>query len=127
METNKKLEAYLKYLGIAEQERGLNVGKSDYSKHFIQPWTIWDSYPDMNPKDADIIKRVLRKKAESGVSPIQSRIMDYDKIIHICRERARQLRILKDLDEDMPLPVGDKNLLKEQREYENNKKDNDND
>lgn len=126
METNKKLEAYLKYLGIAEQERGLNVGKSDYSKHFIQPWTIWDSYPDMNPKDADIVKRVLRKKTESGVSPIQSRIMDYDKIIHICRERARQLRILKDLDEDMPLPVGDKNLLKAEREYEkNNNKDND--
>ena len=44
--------------------RDYNVGNSDYSKHAIQPWDIWMAY-DLNPWDADIIKRVLRiKKGE---------------------------------------------------------------
>jgi len=39
----------------------------------------------LNPWDADIIKRVLRKK---GADP---RRLDYEKIIHICQERIRQI------------------------------------
>ena len=39
--------------------RSFNIGSSDYSKHFIQPWSIWIDY-DLNAFDADIIKRVLR-------------------------------------------------------------------
>lgn len=64
--------------------RGHNVGSSDYSKHKIQPWDIWIEYR-LNPWDADIIKRVLRKK---GTDP---RRLDYEKIIHICQERIRQI------------------------------------
>ena len=64
--------------------RGHNVGSSDYSKHEIQPWDIWIEYR-LNPWDADIIKRVLRKK---GTDP---RRLDYEKIIHICQERIRQI------------------------------------
>lgn len=82
----------LKYLGIISDEvRSYNVGKSDYSKHLIQPWAIWIDY-NLNPWDADIIKRVLRTKSEEGMSETDSRIMDYEKIIHICKERIRQLK-----------------------------------
>jgi hypothetical protein len=72
-------------LGIIPNEvRDMNVGASDYSKHIIQPWAIWQEY-ELNPWDADIIKRVLRHKATD------TRKMDYEKIIHICQERIRQI------------------------------------
>ena len=64
--------------------RGYNVGTSDYSQHIIQPWAIWIEY-NLNPFDADILKRLLRIKATD------TRKMDYEKIIHICKERIRQL------------------------------------
>lgn len=64
--------------------RSYNVGDSDYSKHSIQPWDIWLEY-GLNPWDSDIIKRVLRNKKT------QSRKMDYKKIIHVCKERIRQI------------------------------------
>lgn len=83
----------LRDLGIIDDSkvRDHNVGSSNYSKHIIQPWSIWKDY-DLNPWDADIVKRVLRTKKESGKSEIESRIMDYEKIIHICKERIRQLK-----------------------------------
>lgn len=81
----------LKKLGLIPNEiRKDNVGKSDYSKHTIQPWSIWLDY-DLNAWDADIVKRVLRTKEEPGMPYKESRIMDYNKIIHICKERIRQL------------------------------------
>lgn len=64
--------------------RDRHVGDSDYSKHKIQPWDIWLAY-GLNPWDADIIKRVLRSK------PGQ-RLLDYEKIKHVCDERIRQLQ-----------------------------------
>lgn len=78
----------LRKLGILVREdddtRDYNVGSSDYSKHLIQPWAIWLEY-ELNAWDADIVKRVLRtKKGESRES-------DYNKIIHDCKERLRQL------------------------------------
>lgn len=76
---------HLQKLGIIPNEvRDTNVGASDYSKHVIQPWAIWQEY-GLNPWDADIVKRVLRHKATD------TRVMDYEKIIHICQERIRQL------------------------------------
>lgn len=76
----------LKLLGIIpSEERSFNIGKSDYSKHTIQPWSIWIDY-NLNAFDADIVKRVLRIKEGD------SRVMDYEKIIHICNERIRQLK-----------------------------------
>ena len=82
----------LRKIGILDDDvRSNNIGTSDYSKHLIQPWSIWKDY-NLNPWDADIIKRVLRTKKESGKSEIESRIMDYEKIIHICKERIRQLK-----------------------------------
>lgn len=64
--------------------RDYNIGKSDYSKHKIQPWDIWLEY-GLNPWDADIVKRVLRVKEG------EDRKLDYEKIIHVCKERIRQL------------------------------------
>ena len=77
-------------MGTNKGVREYNVGNSDYSKHKIQPWDIWKEY-NLNPWDADIVKRVLRIKEEPGKSKEDARIMDYEKIIHICRERIRQL------------------------------------
>lgn len=85
-EIDDKLYADLLHLGIIDESntRDHNVGASDYSTHVIQPWSIWIDY-NLNPFDADIIKRVLRNKLSS------TRKEDYEKIIHICQERLRQL------------------------------------
>ena len=69
-----------------ENIRSYNVGSSDYAKHNIQPWDIWREYK-LNPWDADIVKRVLRTKETDG------RKLDYEKIIHICKERIRQIEV----------------------------------
>lgn len=86
-----------KYMSIDEvlhnstnKTREYNIGKSNYSEHKIQPWDIWMEY-HLNPWDADIIKRVLRTKTEPGLTSVESRILDYNKIIHICHERINQL------------------------------------
>ena len=73
-----------------ESIRSYNCGKSDYAKHKIQPWDIWMEY-HLNPWDADIIKRVLRIKQEDNMTEQDARKLDYQKIIHICKERIRQL------------------------------------
>lgn len=78
-----------------EDIRSYNVGNSNYSKHKIQPWDIWREY-NLNPWDADIVKRILREKEEPEMSKEDARIMDYEKIIHICKERIRQI------EEDKP-------------------------
>lgn len=68
----------------SEKVQSYNVGKSDYSKHAIQPWDIWKEY-NLNPWDADIVKRVLRTKEG------EPRTVDYEKIIHICKYRIAEL------------------------------------
>lgn len=68
----------------SENVQSYNVGKSDYSKHTIQPWDIWKEY-NLNPWDADIVKRVLRRKEG------EERTLDYKKIIHICKYRISEL------------------------------------
>ena len=72
-------------LGILDTSvRAYNRGKSDYPKHIIQPWSIWIDY-NLNAFDADIVKRILRTKEG------EPRRLDYEKIIHICEERIRQI------------------------------------
>ena len=77
----------LKKSYMGNNSRSYNVGTSDYSKRKIQPWDIWIEY-NLNPWDADIIKRVLRNKSN------QSRREEYEKIIHICNERIRQIDLI---------------------------------
>lgn len=72
-----------KEIKVNEDIRKYNVGASDYSQHKIQPWDIWLEYK-LNPWDADIVKRVLRSKPGE-------RRLDYEKIIHLCQERIRQI------------------------------------
>lgn len=81
----------LEYLGILgdSEVRKANVGASNYSDHIIQAWSIWLDYPELTEFDKDIIKRVLRTKKTD------SRRMDYEKIIHICKERIRQIDVLE--------------------------------
>lgn len=71
-------------MSASEKVQSYNVGKSDYSKHAIQPWDIWKEY-NLNPWDADIVKRVLRSKEG------EERTLDYEKIIHICKYRIAEL------------------------------------
>ena len=80
-----ELYEQLDRLGLIPNEvRNHNVGDSNYSEHLIQPWAIWIDW-NLNPFDADIVKRVLRTKESD------SRLKDYKKIIHVCEERIRQL------------------------------------
>ena len=78
-------------MSTSENVQSYNVGKSDYSRHAIQPWDIWKEY-NLNPWDADIVKRVLRTKEG------EERTLDYEKIIHICKYRISELskEVLKD-------------------------------
>lgn len=95
----KKIIEHLKYLGVlpgSSDTRLYNVGESDYSKHIIQPWSIWLDYPELTPFDCDIIKRILRTKEIPGKSKEESRKEDYEKIIHICQECLRQLNYTKE-------------------------------
>ena len=92
-EISDKLYSELLHLGIINEEsqelndvRTFNVGTSNYSDHIIQPWSIWLDW-NLNPWDADIVKRVLRNKRG------EFRKQDYEKIIHICQERIRQIEI----------------------------------
>lgn len=88
-EISDELYERLDYLGIIPNDvRSRNVGNSNYAKHTIQPYSIWLDW-NLNAWDADIIKRVLREKEGD------SREMDYEKIIHICQERIRQLKFNK--------------------------------
>ena len=81
----KALYDRLNYLGLIPNEvRSHNVGESDYSQHTIQPWSVWLDW-NLNPWDADIGKRIARKKSTDP------RKKDYEKIIHICQERIRQI------------------------------------
>ena len=80
-------------MSTSENVQSYNVGKSDYAKHAIQPWDIWKEY-NLNPWDADIVKRVLRTKEG------EERTLDYEKIIHICKYRIAQLskEVLKETE-----------------------------
>lgn len=79
-----RLEEETKKLAAIQSHKLRNVGSSDYATHTTQPWDIWREY-DLNPWDADIVKRVLRTKEGD------SRRLDYQKIIHVCEERIAQL------------------------------------
>ena len=72
--------------------RNYNIGNSNYSSmpKGYQPWDLWKVY-HMNPWDADIQKRLLRTKAEPGMTMKESRKLDYQKIIHVCQERINQI------------------------------------
>ena len=88
MEINDELYQKLYRLGIINDSqdniRNNNVGDSDYSKHIIQPWSVWLDW-NLNPWDADIVKRICRHKDGEDDK------IKYQKIIHICQERLRQI------------------------------------
>lgn len=89
--SNELYESLLKVRIITSEDdttRNHNIGASNYSKHIIQPWSIWLDY-NLDPWDADIVKRVLRTK--NG----EPRKQDYEKIIHICKEKIAQLEYLE--------------------------------
>jgi len=68
-----------------------HVGNSDYSDHKIQPWMIWDEY-NLDPWEADVVKRILRKKKAVGKNMKESRIEDLEKIIHVCNFKINKLK-----------------------------------
>lgn len=88
---NKDFKAY-KIQVDTEGIRNYNIGNSNYAKMPVgyQPWDLWKIY-HMNPFDADILKRLLRTKIEPGMTPQESRKLDYQKIIHVCQERINQI------------------------------------
>jgi hypothetical protein len=86
-------------MSASENVQSYNVGKSDYAKHAIQPWDIWKEY-NLNPWDADIVKRVLRTKEG------EERTLDYEKIIHICKYRIAELSKEVSKETKVVTPVG---------------------
>ena len=76
----------------AKNIRNYNVGSSNNTSmpKEYQPWDLWKIF-HMNPFDADILKRLLRTKTEPGMTPQESRKLDYQKIIHVCQERINQI------------------------------------
>lgn len=101
---NDELYAKLLMLGIIPNEtRDHNVGNSNYSQHIIQPWSIWLDW-NLNPWDADIVKRVLRTKEGD------TRKMDYEKIKHICDERIRQIEAKETCTEEAENVFGNDNF-----------------
>lgn len=95
-------------MSTSENVQSYNVGKSDYAKHTIQPWDIWKEY-NLNPWDADIVKRVLRSKEG------EPRTVDYEKIIHICKYRIAELskevlketKVVAPVEEEKPVEDGE--------------------
>lgn len=87
-------------MSTSENVQSYNVGKSDYSKHAIQPWDIWKEY-NLNPWDADIVKRVLRSKEG------EARTLDYEKIIHICKyciaELSKEAKVVEPVETEKPV------------------------
>lgn len=84
---------YLIKIGVYPSDSGVrnsNIGESNYSEKVIQPWSVWQDW-QLNPWDADIVKRIARTKVINNKTLEESRIEDYQKIIHICQERIRQL------------------------------------
>lgn len=81
----------------SEDVMSFNVGESNYATKKIQPWHIWEEY-NLNPWDADIVKRVLRTKKQPGKTLVKSRIEDYQKIIHDCQYRIKKLEESNTLD-----------------------------
>ena len=104
-EISKELYDKLEMLGIVDTSdvRKDNVGQSNYAEHTIQPWSIWLDYKNLTPWDADIIKRILRTKDDKSMTPEQQRVMDYNKIIHICRERIRQIQLKEKQNKNKPV------------------------
>lgn len=89
-EISDELYAKLDILGLLPNDvRSSNVGNSDYSDQFIQAWTLWQAYPNLTPCDYDILKRVLRTKKG------ETRRSDYEKIVHDCQERIRQIDVME--------------------------------
>ena len=88
MEISEELYNKLSMLGIIDNTndniRSTNIGESDYSTHIIQPWAVWLDW-NLNPWDADIVKRICRRKINENDET------KYEKIIHICKERLRQI------------------------------------
>lgn len=84
----------------SENVQSYNVGKSDYSKHAIQPWDIWEEY-NLNPWAADIVKRVLRSKEG------EARTLDYEKIIHVCKyciaELSKETKVVAPAEAEKPV------------------------
>lgn len=88
-----ELYKQLCHLGIIDETgvRTGNIGRSNYASSgaLIQPWSYILDHK-LNYWEGDIIKRVTRTKAEPGISKAESRILDLNKIKHICDELIRQ-------------------------------------
>lgn len=95
-------------MSASENVQSYNAGKSDYAKHATQPWNIWKEY-NLNPWDADIVKHVLRTKEG------KERMLDYKKIIHICKYRIAELskevsketKVVAPVEEEKPVEGDD--------------------
>lgn len=107
---------YEEFKSTNKNVRSYNVGSSDYAKHKIQPWDVWLDHL-LNPWEADIVKRVIRRKKG------QNRREDFEKIIHIAQELIRQIDTGEYVDYKL-MAEENKELKKRIQELQNENKNN---
>lgn len=85
----KAIELGILYDEKSAKIREHNAGKSNYAHRLIQAWSIFEENPQLNYLECDIIKRLLRTKEEGGMTMLESRMLDIQKIKHIVSELER--------------------------------------
>lgn len=93
-ELNKDKIEPLVRLGILFDEktakvRNGNQGKSNYYTLLIQAWSIMNEHSEWTYQEGDIQKRLLRTKAEGGMSQLEARLLDFKKMKHNLEELIR--------------------------------------
>lgn len=59
------------------------VGGDHYLKRPIQPWDIWEAYPEMDPFTASIIKYMLRWPDKNGLTDLRKARHTLNKLIEM--------------------------------------------
>jgi len=93
-ELNKDKIEPLVRLGIlcdekTAQVRQGNQGSSNYYTLLIQAWSIMNEHPEWTYQEGDIQKRLLRTKAEGGMTKTEARLLDFKKMKHNLEELIR--------------------------------------
>ena len=73
-----------------DQPLSYNIGSSNYAQMTIQPWEVWEAW-NLNPWEADVVKRIARTKKIEGKSELESKLEDWQKIEHIAKFMINKL------------------------------------
>lgn len=69
------------------------VGGDHYVKRKIQPWDIFEAYPDMDPFIAHIIPYLLRWRDKGGLADLKKARHTLDRLIEIQEKKLDELAV----------------------------------